>query len=603
MTTPFAASAIGRFAVWLGCVLLLTGCAGGMSRSGGMQLAGCPVNGSRVGDPAEGSNRSAEERMIVDCQLPGLHIEVGTGIFYTTPPRPARTSLWQCRASGGQHVAFDSANLQQVANVWKECAEAGDKIAQTYLGEFYERAADYANAAVWYRKAAEQDYSRAQANLGFLLEKGLGIGKDPTASMEWYRKAAGLPAQAPPTNDNAETAKLRTELAQTNLLLVNAQAGLKQQMAEKEALSSQITKTRGVEPNQPEQQHNRQLQQRISELEQKAKADQDQIANLQSQIAQTETKLRGQGVETETIAAPAVGRYFALVIGIDDYTAMNQLQTPVNDAKAVAELLRGKFGFTSVTLLLNQEATRSRIWQAIFDLRQQTTDNDNLLIYYAGHGQEENTAGFWLPIDADKPPRSDTWISDYEIARNTAPQVMRARHVLIVADSCFSGSLRNTALMSTPQLTAATGQPGSIVALKSSLISRKYLTSGGDEPVLDKGRGKHSVFAAAFIDFLKNYNKPDPVSADAIHDQIEETVYDQSSRLGHPQRPLYGPIQGAGDTAGEFYFRPSGQTAANQAETNWLGTRLLSAGDTGLSTGVSGNQYYSRFSAGGRGRF
>lgn len=563
VTTLFPA--IGRIAVWLGCVLLLAGCAGGMSRSGGMQLAGCPVNGSRVADPAEGSTRSAEEQIIVDCELPGIQFEIGDGIFYTSPPRPARTSVWQCRVGGGKQMVFDAANLQKVENVWKGCAEAGDKIAQTYLGEFYERAADYANAAVWYRKAAEQGYSRAQANLGFLLAKGLGVAQDSSASQEWYRKASGLPAQAPAANESALVSQLRADLAQANRLLDKAKAGLKQQMAEKEALSMQI-KQPPAQPDPAERQRNRQLQQRIVELEQKAQADQTRIATLQTQIAQTETQLRGQGVATETLPAPAVGRYFALVIGINDYTSMNQLQTPVNDAKAVADLLRGKFGFTSVTLLLNQEATRVQIWKALIGLRQQLSENDNLLIYFAGHGQKEDREGFWLPVDADKPPHKYTWISDRDIAYNTAWKDMPARHVLIVADSCFSGTLRSTDAMSAPRPTVvAGGRPDSIDALKASLISRKFLTSGGDEPVLDKGRSNHSVFAAAFIDFLKNYNKPEPLSADTIYGQIEAAVYDQSFRLGHPQRPLYGPIQNAGDTDGEFYFRPSLRTAENRA--------------------------------------
>ncbi|BBL59914.1 caspase family protein [Methylomonas koyamae] len=559
---------IGQFAVWLGCVALLAGCAGGMSRSGGMQLAGCPVNASRSVDPAAGSTRSAEEQIIVDCELPGIQYEIGDGIFYTSPPRPARTSVWQCRVGGGKQMAFDAANLQKVENVWKGCAEAGDKIAQTYLGEFYERVADYANAAIWYRKAAEQDYPRAQANLGFLLAKGLGVAKDPAASDEWYRKASGLPAQAPAANESAETAKLRTELAQANQLLDNAQANLRQKIWEKESLMAQMMAQREQQashPNRAEQLREQQLRQRIAELEQINKADQDTITDLQSKIAQTKTELRGQGVESETTASAPVGRYFALVIGIDDYTAMNRLQTPVNDAKAVAELLQSKFGFASVTLLLNQQATRVQIWHALIGLRQQLTENDNLLIYFAGHGQKEDREGFWLPVDADKPPHKYTWISDYEIAVNTAWQDMRARHVLIVADSCFSGTIRNTGLVSAAQPTVAAGQPRTIIELKSSSISRKFLTSGGDEPVLDKGRGNHSVFAAAFIDFLKNYNKPEPLSADTIYGQIEAAVYDQSSRLGHPQRPLYGPIQGAGDADGQFYFRPSLRTAENRA--------------------------------------
>ena len=75
-------------------------------------------------------------------------------------------------------------------------AEQGDKVAQTNVGEIYEKgigtAPDYANAAKWYQKAADQGYPRAETNLGFLYEQGLGVGKDPVAALKLYRKAAGI---------------------------------------------------------------------------------------------------------------------------------------------------------------------------------------------------------------------------------------------------------------------------------------------------------------------------------------------------------------------------------------------------------------------------
>src|SRR5499427_109118 len=77
------------------------------------------------------------------------------------------------------------------------------------------------------------------------------------------------------------------------------------------------------------------------------------------------------------------GRYHALVIGNNAYTDMSPLKTAVSDATAIADLLRTTYGFT-VTLLTN--ATREDIITALDQLRATLTEQDNLLIYYAGHG-------------------------------------------------------------------------------------------------------------------------------------------------------------------------------------------------------------------------
>ena len=95
------------------------------------------------------------------------------------------------------------------------------------------------------------------------------------------------------------------------------------------------------------------------------------------------------------------GRYHALVIGINDYQYLPRLETAVNDATAVADLRRQKYSF-EVTLLLNP--TRERVIRTMDELRRTLTENDNLLIYYAGHGvlDAETETGFWLPVDAEE---------------------------------------------------------------------------------------------------------------------------------------------------------------------------------------------------------
>ena len=79
-------------------------------------------------------------------------------------------------------------------------------------------------------------------------------------------------------------------------------------------------------------------------------------------------------------AAPDVdfGRYHALVIGINDYQNLPRLETAVNDASAVADVLRQKYGF-KVELLLNP--TRGKVIRALDKLRGELTEHDNLLIY------------------------------------------------------------------------------------------------------------------------------------------------------------------------------------------------------------------------------
>ena len=134
--------------------------------------------------------------MIVDCVLPAQVRQLGTGISYLAPRRAIKTSASDCAIRGGEYVAYDRANLATALRVWLPQAESGDKVAQTNVGEIYEKgsgtAPDYVNAAKWYQKAADQGYPRALTNLGFLYEQGLGVGKDPVAALKLYRKAAGI---------------------------------------------------------------------------------------------------------------------------------------------------------------------------------------------------------------------------------------------------------------------------------------------------------------------------------------------------------------------------------------------------------------------------
>mgnify|MGYP001364266625 FL=1 len=67
-------------------------------------------------------------------------------------------------------------------------------------------------------------------------------------------------------------------------------------------------------------------------------------------------------------------------------------------------------------------------------------ENDNLLIYYAGHGEldKSENRGYWLPVNASTKSRAE-WISNQRIVDRV--KATKAKHVLLMVDSCFSGSL------------------------------------------------------------------------------------------------------------------------------------------------------------------
>jgi hypothetical protein len=175
-------------------------------------------------------------------------------------------------------------------------------------------------------------------------------------------------------------------------------------------------------------------------------------------------------------------------------------------------------------------------------LRATLKPHDNLLIYYAGHGviDEVTRQGYWLPVDAEDRNPSN-WISNSDLSDML--RGMSARHVMVVADSCYSGSLVRAATMRIP-----TGQE-KVAWVKRMLgkRARTALVSGGLEPVLDGGGGEHSVFAKAFLTALKENN--DVMDGQALFDAIKRPVV-----LNADQTPQYTDIRRAGHDGGEFLF-------------------------------------------------
>lgn len=534
---------------------------------------------------AEVEKFSRADLEIVDCLLPGQVRQLGSRT-YLSPRRPTMTTASDCRLRGGEYVAFDRANLQTALRVWMDAAQGGDAEAQNQVGEIFERGLggepDFEAAVLWYGKAAEQGNASAQFNLGSMYEQGLGVPQDRLRALNLYRQSWGLKEDALIYRSAAlrEQQQLRTELT--------AQLGsLEGRLGEKDAqlrlLQKQLQQQQ-AELAQQSQQANAEAQAEVElmkklvgSLQAERDNSREQLVQVQAQVAQLppaaadEPLLRTPGASEAVIPIDSAamarvldgvsfGRYYALVIGNQDYQLMTKLQTPGNDAERVASVLREQYGFTVQVL---QDSGDIAMLQALNELNKVLRPEDNLLIYYAGHGVRLQThrmeTGYWLPVNSEPPPKDTFWIPNEQITAHIAR--LPARRVLIVADSCYAGLLSPD-----PSYLFADGKSGysaEYIKFKLPKRARLLIASGGDQPVLDGGGDGHSVFARAFLDALQSNRGI--LASQQLFSGIVDRVQASEARKQQAQQPEFKSIKGAGHEVGEFFFVPTALAGIGRA--------------------------------------
>jgi len=230
------------------------------------------------------------------------------------------------------------------------------------------------------------------------------------------------------------------------------------------------------------------------------------------------------------------GRFYAIIIGNNEYQDPNitMLDKPIKDAVKLYNLLTLEYTFEPKDVLFLKNATRTNIIEAFDALSNNLTPNDNLLIFYAGHGywNEEKESGYWLPVDAKK-SNTANWV------RNSTIQgyldEIPAKHTLLIADACFGGGIFKTRK-------AFEDAPPSIESLYK-LKSRKGITSGMLNEVPD-----HSVFMEYLTKRLKE-NKEKYISTLDVFTKFRVAVMNNSDNT-----PQYGTIHNTGDEGGDFIF-------------------------------------------------
>ncbi len=227
-------------------------------------------------------------------------------------------------------------------------------------------------------------------------------------------------------------------------------------------------------------------------------------------------------------------RNFLFVVGINDYEFWPKLNNAVKDANDITNTLLQmyNFQFDHLTFLKNEQATRSNIYRSLRALIEQVTPQDNLMIYYSGHGFFDPllNEGYWIPADAEVNSTGD-YLSNSDLLKIIGN--IDSQHTFLIADACFSGSLFGE---------SKRGYAENVEKFRS----RWGLASGRLEVVSDGEVGKNSPFASSVLDFLRN-NKKDKVAISELVQAVKLKVAEVSD-----QTPLGNPLKVAGDEGGEL---------------------------------------------------
>ncbi|HRK73065.1 MAG TPA: PEGA domain-containing protein [Rhodothermales bacterium] len=265
-----------------------------------------------------------------------------------------------------------------------------------------------------------------------------------------------------------------------------------------------------------------------------------------------------------TLSEPDLSPYrekYALLVGINNYrdSTYRPLMYAVKDALTMRDILTGRFGYKpeNITVLLNEEATKVRIEQAIERFSDThsalSTDsvavNAQLLIYFAGHGDTAGRSGNQMGyvIAYDTSPLSPMSSGIRMDAFRSYTEHFIPKHVLFLMDTCYGGlaTVRGGS-------TAETRAGDIFIRNIWNLKGREIITAGGPkEMVVESDDWEHSAFMRVLVDALQ-YGKADKngdnlIPVQELFGYITTFVPYYAEQKGGKQTPnmgAYSPDQG-----------------------------------------------------------
>lgn len=235
------------------------------------------------------------------------------------------------------------------------------------------------------------------------------------------------------------------------------------------------------------------------------------------------------GSATPSNPSPQV---YALVVGISKYLQKDipQLQFADRDAKVFADYLKsnagGKVPAENIRLLVNEEATSSAVYDAIYWLKNICKKDDVVFFYFSGHGDVENVTmyknGFLICYDS--PPNNYVNLSlsvEYlnDIANTLSAQTQA--NVVLITDACHSGKLAGNKFKGSflvgEQLKAVKNKEIRLTACAPDQLSNENEEWGG-------GRGVFSYYLVNGLKGLADKEKDGLVTLDEIKSYLDSSL-------------------------------------------------------------------------------
>jgi tetratricopeptide (TPR) repeat protein len=228
---------------------------------------------------------------------------------------------------------------------------------------------------------------------------------------------------------------------------------------------------------------------------------------------------------------------YILLIASQNYDDLSipSLENPIPDAIKLKLILKNNYNFQPDHISTLFNPIKSDIRKALLSLSENIQPEDNLIIFYAGHGiwVEKEKKGYWLLTEA-KRNDSGTWLPNKEVLEMISS--IPSRHTLLITDACFSGSVFKTRSI-------GADAPAAVKEMNEK-ISRVAITSGNDTEVPDE-----SVFMKYLIKALSE-NKDKYLTAQKLFvTKIIEAVMTETKT-----EPRYGTLELAGHVGGDFIF-------------------------------------------------
>lgn len=198
----------------------------------------------------------------------------------------------------------------------------------------------------------------------------------------------------------------------------------------------------------------------------------------------------------------------AVFIGISKYASLPSVGFATEDARSLRDMViqQRLVGSANVSVITDEEATLERVRDLLgTELKQRTTPNDDVLVYFAGHGATEKDLsspdgdGFskYLAVHDTKPGSLYSTALPIEEIRTLFERI-RAKNVLFILDTCYSGSGGRTISQATGELS------DKFLSRLAGNKGRAVMSSAGPlEVAREDPKLKHGIYTWAFLQALE----------------------------------------------------------------------------------------------------